>query len=175
MLVDGSTVPLTSWKEKLMGPPFRSVENGKAGDGMEDFDLLEGDVSISLLNGSPSIKFSDKIYQILFRDMEKFMVLKLLRHNIGYSVLQNKIYSLWKPMTPLHMMDIENRYFLVKFHNNADCERTLSEGPWIIFGQYLIVQPWTLSFNPKQVYPSIVLTWIRLPSSSRYFYKKKII
>ncbi|KAA3473213.1 GroES-like zinc-binding alcohol dehydrogenase family protein [Gossypium australe] len=35
-------------------------------------------------------------------------------------------------------MDIENGYFLAKFQNIMDCEKVLSEGPWIIFGQYLI-------------------------------------
>ncbi|KAK5825673.1 hypothetical protein PVK06_020531 [Gossypium arboreum] len=42
-----------------------------------------------------------------------------------------------------------------KFQYSEDYEKVLSRGPWIIFGQYLTVQPWTL-------YPSNVLAWIRL-------------
>ncbi|PPS13907.1 hypothetical protein GOBAR_AA06665 [Gossypium barbadense] len=38
-----------------------------------------------------------------------------------------------------------------------------NRGPWIIFGQYLTVQPWTKDFSPSQLYPSMVLAWIRLP------------
>lgn len=66
--------------------------------------------------------------------MENTVNLKLLGHNIGFSILHNKIYNLWRPVEPLHMMDIENEYFLVKFQNKLDCERALSESPWTIFG-----------------------------------------
>ncbi|PPR82305.1 hypothetical protein GOBAR_AA38409 [Gossypium barbadense] len=44
-----------------------------------------------------------------------------------------------------------------------DCERALSEGPWIILGQYLTVQPWMLAFDPSQAYLSVVMAWIRFP------------
>ncbi|MBA0721841.1 hypothetical protein Golax_009345, partial [Gossypium laxum] len=74
--------------------------------------------------------------------MENIVILKFLGRNIGFSILQNKIYNLWRHSAPLHMMDIENGYFLVKFQNKLDCEKAFSEGPWTIFGQYLTVQPW---------------------------------
>lgn len=128
---------------------------------------------ISSLYGSPSIEISEHIRKILFRDMDNTMVLKLLGRNIGYPVLLNKIYIMWKPTGSLHLMDIENEYFLVKFQNRIDCDRALSEGPWIIFRQYLTVQPWTSSFSTIQPYPSTVLSWIRMPGLPRYFYRKK--
>ncbi|KAH1083892.1 hypothetical protein J1N35_023653 [Gossypium stocksii] len=74
-----------------------------------------------------------RIHQLLTKDMENTIVLKLLGRNIGYSVLHNKIYSIWKPQFPFKLIDIENEYFLVKFQNKFDCEKVLSEGPWIIF------------------------------------------
>ncbi|MBA0684345.1 hypothetical protein Goari_025937 [Gossypium aridum] len=73
------------------------------------------------------------------------------------------------------MMDIENGYFLVKFQNKLDCEKALSEGPWTIFGQYLTVQPWTMTFNPTQAYLSIMMAWIRFPALHSYLYNRKII
>ncbi|KAG8479188.1 hypothetical protein CXB51_029041 [Gossypium anomalum] len=76
----------------------------------------------------------------------------------------NKIYSMWRPLGPIHMMDIENDYFLVKFHNKLDCDKALSEVPWTIFSQYLTVQPWTRAFDSTQAYPSVVMAWIRLPA-----------
>ncbi|PPE02905.1 hypothetical protein GOBAR_DD00065 [Gossypium barbadense] len=76
---------------------------------------------------------------------------------------------------PLHMMNIENGYFLVNFQNKQDCKKALSQGPWTIFGQYLTVQPWTLAFDPTQAYPSIVMAWIRFPALPSYLYNRKII
>ncbi|KAK5840183.1 uncharacterized protein LOC108475156 [Gossypium arboreum] len=48
-------------------------------------------------------------------------------------------------------------------------------GPWIIFGQYLTVQPWTKEFSPLQPYPSVVMAWIRLPGLLGFMYKRKIL
>ncbi|XP_017644360.1 uncharacterized protein LOC108485001 [Gossypium arboreum] len=141
----------------------------------EDIDFLEGDIQKNFVNGVPSITFSDRIHHILFQGMENIVVLKLLGRNIGFSVLQNKIYSMWKPSAPIHMMDIENDYFLVKFQNKQDCQKAHSEGPWIIFGQYLTVQPWTRAFDSAQAYPSVVKAWIRFLALPIYLYNRKVI
>ncbi|PPR91943.1 hypothetical protein GOBAR_AA28741 [Gossypium barbadense] len=144
-------------------------------DGKEVIDFLEGDIQRSVVNDVPSITFWDRIHQILIQGMDNIVILKLLGRNIGFSVLQNEIYSMWRPLGPIHMMDIENGYFLVKIHNKLDCDKALSEGPWTIFGQYLTVQPWTMAFDPTQAYPSVVMAWIRLLALLSYLYNRKII
>lgn len=76
----------TPWKDKLNGNSL-----GTMGTGLEekdDFELLEGDFQKSVVNGTPSIKFSERIRQILLKDMENSGVLKLLGLNIGFTVLQ---------------------------------------------------------------------------------------
>lgn len=146
LLVDLTIEPITPWKNKLIGQS--SNIEGKGLEEKEKFELLEGDILKSVINGTPSVEFSNRIHKILIRDMENTVVLKLLGHNIGYSVLQNKIYNLWKPSSLFQLMDIENVYFLAKFQNKIDCEKVLAEGHWVLFGQYLIVQPWSVSFNP---------------------------
>ncbi|KAG8491388.1 hypothetical protein CXB51_014595 [Gossypium anomalum] len=50
-----------------------------------------------------------------------------------------------------------------------------SEGPWIIFGQYLTVQPWTKNFSPLKLYPSVVLAWIRLPRLLGFLFRQQIL
>lgn len=161
-----------SWKDKLIGS---SSMIGKELEKKNDFELLDGDIQRFIINGTLSIEFSNRINQILVKDMANTMVIKLLRRNIGLSILQNKIYNLWKLSSPFHLIDIENGYFLTRFQNKFDCEKVLSEGPWIIFGQYLTVQPWSLSFNPAQTFSSTIMPWIRLLRLPSYFYKRKIL
>ncbi|MBA0731456.1 hypothetical protein Golax_026021, partial [Gossypium laxum] len=48
-----------------------------------------------------------------------------------------------------------------------------NKGPWIIFEQYLTVQPWTIYFTSTSSYPNNVLAWIRLPGLPSHLYKKK--
>ncbi|KAK5836831.1 hypothetical protein PVK06_012633 [Gossypium arboreum] len=107
--------------------------------------------------------------------MELMVVLKLLGRNIGYRALNNRISSLWNPSKPFHFMDIENEYYMAKFQSIDDYTKVLSQGPSLIYGQYLTVQPWTKEFSPLQPYPSMVLAWIWLPSLLGFLYKKKIL
>ncbi|KAK5820535.1 hypothetical protein PVK06_025582 [Gossypium arboreum] len=67
-----------------------------------------------------------------------------------------KIYRLAK-MAHSGSQDTVNGYFFVKFQDIGDYNKVLTQGPWIIYGQYLIVQPWTKDFNPLQPYPSVVM------------------
>ncbi|MBA0822123.1 hypothetical protein Goarm_018938, partial [Gossypium armourianum] len=48
-------------------------------------------------------------------------------------------------------------------------------GPWVIYGQYLTVQPWTIDFNPAQPYPSVVMSWIHFPGLPGHMYNRKIL
>ncbi|KAK5772251.1 hypothetical protein PVK06_048531 [Gossypium arboreum] len=140
-----------------------------------DFVLLDGDVNTSIIDGIPDIEFSDRIKEIFFKEMELTVIVKLLGRNIGYNALYNRILFLWKPVHSIHLMDITNGYFLVKFQDTGDYNKALSQGPWTVYGQYLTVQRWSRYFNPLQPYPSVVLTWIRLPNLPGHLYKRKII
>ncbi|MBA0701656.1 hypothetical protein Goari_027530, partial [Gossypium aridum] len=97
----GATGSAHSFTKKV-----RFKKPGTRGD--EDLVLLNGDVTISIVSGIPTIDFSDRIQQILFKGMEATVVLKLLGRSIGYVALQNRISSFWRPLKSFHLMDIEN-------------------------------------------------------------------
>lgn len=107
--------------------------------------------------------------------MEHTVVIKLLGWNIGYAALQNKTFLLWKPAQAFRLMDIENGYYLAKFQNPEDCEKVLCQGLWIVYRQYLMMQPWSLKFNPAQSKPNVVMAWVRLPRLSGHMYKRRIL
>ncbi|PPS19547.1 hypothetical protein GOBAR_AA01028 [Gossypium barbadense] len=58
---------------------------------------------------------------------------------------------------------------------NEDYEKILCQGPWVIYGQYLMVQPWTIDFNPAQSFPSFVMSWICFPGLPSHMYNPKIL
>ncbi|PPD90413.1 hypothetical protein GOBAR_DD12646 [Gossypium barbadense] len=94
----------------------------------EDFDLSKADVKCSLVNGIPSIDFSERVNQILNKGMAFTVVIKLLGQNIGYSALYNNVCSLWKSTQPFRLMDVENGYFLEKFQSSGDFQKVLCQG-----------------------------------------------
>ncbi|XP_016731355.1 uncharacterized protein [Gossypium hirsutum] len=72
-------------------------------------------------------------------------------------------------------MDVENGYFLIKFQSHEDYEKFLTPGPWIVFGHYLMVQPWTLELNPLQAFPNKTTIWVWLLGLLGYFYKLRVL
>ncbi|KAH1045761.1 hypothetical protein J1N35_036545 [Gossypium stocksii] len=141
-----------SWKDKLLGGPVvsNSVCDGVSAGKEADLELLEGDVRMSVIDGIPIIDFSDRVKEILFKEMELTIIVKLLGRNIGYNALHNRILFFWKPVNPIQIMDIDNGYFLVKFQAFNDYNKVLTQGPWIVYGQYLTAAnlPWHL-YNRK--------------------------
>ncbi|MFQ6657919.1 hypothetical protein Gotur_027405, partial [Gossypium turneri] len=135
-----------------------SLEAGRDDGPRDDLDRNTKKVRFKEDNGNGDID----MMQILFKEMETTVVLKLLG-SIGYLALNNRVSSLWRPSKPFHLMDIENKYFLPKFQCTEDFEEVLSQGPWLIYRQYLTVQPWTKEFNPSQPYLSMVMAWIYFP------------
>ncbi|KAH1091033.1 hypothetical protein J1N35_018290 [Gossypium stocksii] len=136
MMVDSPSVREVSWKEKLLR------RNGSEScDVFSDRDLVieDGDILRSSINRIPAIDFSDRLRNILVRDIETTVVVKLLGWNIGYGVLHNCISSLWKPSQPFRLMDIDNRHYLVQFQSREDYDLALTQGPWIVFGHYLTI------------------------------------
>ncbi|KAH1081117.1 hypothetical protein J1N35_020878 [Gossypium stocksii] len=101
MAVDPDQQPFMSWKDKLLGSHGAgsvSISAATSVGNDSDFELLEEDVNKSIINGIPAIKFSDRIKEILFKEMESTIIVKLLGRNIGYNALQNRILFLWKPL-----------------------------------------------------------------------------
>nr|KJB81348.1 hypothetical protein B456_013G140300 [Gossypium raimondii] len=146
MVVDSTPTLEISWRDKVLGRG--APDSGRD----EDFEFLDGNVVRTTVNGVSAINFSERIQRILFRNM-----------------------ATTKPSQQIHIMDVENCYFLIKFQSHDDYERVLTQGPWIVLGQYPTVQPWTPEFNPLQAFPSSTMVWVRLPGLSGFLYKRQIL
>lgn len=75
-------------------------------------------MNTTIIDDVPAVTFSDRIKDILFREMELTVIVKLLGHNIGYNAMHNRIIFLCKPVNPICLMDIANDYF---FGQNSGC------------------------------------------------------
>ncbi|KAK5802986.1 hypothetical protein PVK06_030623 [Gossypium arboreum] len=63
MAVDHEPQPSMTWKEKLLGghgAASESVRDGPSADNENEFELLEGDVNMSIIDGIPAIDFLDR-------------------------------------------------------------------------------------------------------------------
>ncbi|MBA0723071.1 hypothetical protein Golax_003682 [Gossypium laxum] len=159
MVIESPPVPAPSWKDIVFGKdPSKSKEVSINHSIDGDFSLLEGDDKKSIINCILIIDFLDRVQNLLVKDMFMSVILNLL--GTYSTALQNKVYGLWRPSQPFQLMDIENNYFLAKFKNSKDYGKVLTQGPEIIFRQYLTIQPWTVDFcnNPFSVVSEIVVS-----------------
>ncbi|PPS13453.1 hypothetical protein GOBAR_AA07127 [Gossypium barbadense] len=140
MVVDPLPEPSLSWKDMLVGKETLDLNNTSEDQCSADsFALTKQDVKKYCIDGVPSIDFSERVYQLLEKEMSTSVVLKMLGRNLGITTLQNRLYGIWKPAKPFQLMDIENGYYLAKFETTADYNKILSQGPWVIFGHYLTI------------------------------------
>ncbi|MBA0819615.1 hypothetical protein Gohar_021761, partial [Gossypium harknessii] len=114
----------------------------------------DGDVNHSIREDIPSIQFSESLLLRANKAKGLTVIIKLLGQRVNVNSLQNRLFSLWKPKGSMKCVDIANDYFEVGFDNPADFSRVLSEGPWVVFGVNLTVQPWSLSFDPSNLFPT---------------------
>nr|KYP69646.1 Transposon TX1 uncharacterized [Cajanus cajan] len=64
---------------------------------------------------------------------------------------------------------------MVKFDLEADRERVMHWGPWMLFDHYLIVRPWSLEFVASATKVDSTLVWIRFPGLGVMFYDESVL
>ncbi|KAE8695270.1 hypothetical protein F3Y22_tig00110722pilonHSYRG00004 [Hibiscus syriacus] len=106
--------------------------------------------------------------------MRMTVIVRLLGRSIGYRVLWNKIKALWQPQGNFQLIDLDNNYYLVHLENEGDYTRVLTDGPWVIFSDYLIVQPWSRDFSTSEDHPSKVIVRIHLLGLPYQYYSKAL-
>ncbi|KAL9422299.1 hypothetical protein AB3S75_034549 [Citrus x aurantiifolia] len=141
----------------------------------DDWDFEPGDVMVSSDGAMPTIDFSKRIQEKLIKPWQNSVVVKLLGKNIGYRVLCNRLKSMWKKIGEFSVVDLENNFFLIRLQSYEDVEYVVTEGPWVIMGHYLTVQPWSPQFDSKVTKLDTVNAWIRLPGMPMHLYDKRIL
>ncbi|KAL4375791.1 hypothetical protein GQ457_02G041460 [Hibiscus cannabinus] len=120
----------------------------------DEVTFLDGDIITDCTGKIPSIQFSNRIHDQIDNNLSNAIIVRLLGRNIGYRALVNRVTALWKPIGSLHIIDLDNNYFLVRFSDPNDYSKVLTEGPWTIYGSYLTVQPWSRQFTTTEKHPT---------------------
>ncbi|MBA0571870.1 hypothetical protein Golob_002239 [Gossypium lobatum] len=122
-----------SYKNTLI----RSSTTSDSPQNVEDSELQEGAVTTEMIDGIPSITFSERVHKFIERKMATTIPVKLLGQKIAFNAFLNKVMMLWNSKHPFQLIDLENDYYLVRFNDEEDYNNVLTSGPWVILGQYL--------------------------------------
>ncbi|KAL4303172.1 hypothetical protein GQ457_10G004290 [Hibiscus cannabinus] len=81
---------------------------------------------------------------------------------------------MWNPLGEIQLIDLDNEYFLVRFAKEEDYVHVLTGEPWVVYGSYLTVQPWSRNFSTNSEYPERIMVWVRLPKLPYRYYTKSL-
>ncbi|KAI9114148.1 hypothetical protein K1719_014798 [Acacia pycnantha] len=102
----------------------------------DDINLEEGDAVVRNEGMFPSINFSPRILKILDESLKNTVVVKLLGGPTSCHRLRDSLLRLWKFAPSFKLSDLEGGCFTTTFPNEEDYHRVLTEGPWVIVGNY---------------------------------------
>ncbi|CAI0380369.1 unnamed protein product [Linum tenue] len=106
---------------------------------------------------------------------QRALVVRLLGLKLRFSTLCARLQGLWKPAGSMEVKDLDHGCVLVKFSNEQDYFRALTDGPWMIFDHYLVVQQWSPKFKVSDPLPKTMIVWVQLPGLKIHFYHKEVL
>ncbi|KAI9100790.1 hypothetical protein K1719_024152 [Acacia pycnantha] len=145
-----------SYRDKLVTGDRTVGESQK----VPEVVLTEMDFQVGKEGEIPCIKFSSEIREALAKGMERSLIVKLLGRKIIYHDLLARTQMLWKLKGSYQLVDMEGGFYCATFALEEDYMKVLTGGPWMIYGAYLTVQPWSLEFDAKTGAISKVVAWI---------------
>ncbi|KAL4285489.1 hypothetical protein GQ457_16G010300 [Hibiscus cannabinus] len=150
------TMPMLSFRDMLIG------DKGNKEISELDVEVGEEDVRVGGSSTLPEISFSDRIHDEINAQLANSVVVCLLGKSIGYRALLSRIQNLWSPSGGMSLIDLDNEYYLVRFTLEEDFQKVVKGGPWVIYGSYLMVQPWSRCFSTKEDHPSQIMAVVRI-------------
>ncbi|KAI9127456.1 hypothetical protein K1719_002015 [Acacia pycnantha] len=132
-----------SYRSKLMNLDQAGADNRF----LKDVVISEADYRVGQDGDTPSIDFSSRIREVLVRGMERTVIMKLLGKTINYRDLLARTQFLWQLRGSYQLVDMEGGFYFATFDREEDYLKALTGGPWMIFGAYLTIQPWSLDFD----------------------------
>ncbi|XP_020211721.1 uncharacterized protein LOC109796460 [Cajanus cajan] len=159
-----------TFKEKVLGTPAtRPTVRDLIKEGAMTLEFEGGDRLL------PKFSITAPTLKQLCEPWEQCLVIKLLGREVGFLTLRDRLSALWKVQGGFELLDVSNGYFMVKFDLEADRDRVMHGGPWMLFDHYLIVRPWSPEFVASATKVDSTLVWIRFPGLGVMFYDESVL
>jgi hypothetical protein len=123
----------------------------------------------------PKCYADDSVLKDLWLPWQHAIIVKLLGKNLGFLAMRDRLKALWKLTGEMDVLDVGHGFFMIKFDLEADREKVINGGPWMIFDHYVAIRPWTTDFISSQVKINKTLVWIRFPSLGMEYYDESLL
>ncbi|CAI9095268.1 OLC1v1031169C1 [Oldenlandia corymbosa var. corymbosa] len=145
-----STIPVEgapSFKDRLLQGQQTEFTNNFH---METVIVEDDDVIYPEEDGTPSIRFSDRVQVLMKRAMTYSVAVKPLGKEFRHDRLCKRLKGLWRAKGDVKPVDTVDGYHILRLTNEEDYHATLLNGPWSLDEAYILVLPWNQEFNTKE-------------------------
>lgn len=108
-----------------------------------DYDTFpDEECQIDKENNGISVEPQKNAHEELCADLNNALSIKLVGGYHALNYLRNKLQQKWVPKSQWQLIHLPNGYFVARFQDPDNRLFVLTRGPWMIGGQYLIMQKW---------------------------------
>ncbi|KAL5760949.1 hypothetical protein ACOSQ2_019787 [Xanthoceras sorbifolium] len=150
-----------SFKTKLLGVSNPSNWKG-FGDGKEKITIEDSDFVLVEGSNGQDVILSEELKSKLCKPWANVLILKIMGRSHSLNFMIQKLTQKWSLVGQWQLTDLEDGYFVARFQFVADLEYVLTEGPWMVTNQYLVVQRWRPNFVPGEEPIRVMPVWLRL-------------
>ncbi|KAK9123566.1 hypothetical protein Sjap_013168 [Stephania japonica] len=95
-----------------------------------DVELENEDIKGEIVDSILKLSFSEKVVNQMNAPMKNIVMVQMLGWSIRFHALHNRLITLWTPKGSMHVMDLENGYYIIRLGSNVDYVKALLSGPW---------------------------------------------
>ncbi|KAL8150227.1 hypothetical protein V2J09_020035 [Rumex salicifolius] len=126
-------------------------------------------------DGTPYVTIAPDVMHSLYVAWSNSVVIKVLGKSVSHAIMDRRVRQMWNLKGRMTLMDIPNGYFVARFELEADFLYVLTEGPWMIFGNYIVVRQWDPLFRLETDIIHTTYAWVRLSGLSMVLYEEHVL
>jgi len=123
----------------------------------------------------PTICLSSEEKKLLRSPWRNALILTTLDKGIGYMQLKRRLRLKWALKGDFSLIDIGCDYYVTRFTNMEDYEHVLTQGPWMLGDNYLVIREWIPNFVPEEDHITRLMAWVRIPRLSVEYFNKSFL
>jgi len=103
------------------------------------------------------------------------LIIKMFDKGIGFMQLRRGLRKKWALKGDFSLIDIGFDYYVTRFSEREDYEYVLTQGPWMLGDNYVVIREWVPNFVPEETPITCLTAWVRIPQLSVEYFNKQFL
>jgi len=138
------------------------MTNPMWGDTNDDVDSGDDEPTLEDDPSCPTIRLTIEEKKHLRTTWRNALILTTFDKGIGYMQLKRRLELKWSLKGDFSLIDIGCDYYITRFPNMEDYEHVLTQGPWMLGDNDLVIQEWVPNFIPDEDCITKLTTWVKI-------------